>query len=35
MIYLWRDQGIEMQLAAYDGRLIDAAAALDIPLAPC
>ena len=30
-----RDQGIEMQLAAYDGRLIDAARALDIPLAPC
>lgn len=30
-----RDQGIETKLASYDGRLIDAAAALGIPLAPC
>ncbi|MGA7616944.1 MAG: PIN domain-containing protein [Thermoanaerobaculia bacterium] len=30
-----RDQGLELELASYDGRMIEAATALGIPLAEC
>jgi|SRR6185436_3973504 len=30
-----RDQGVDVSLAVYDRRMIDAAKALEIPLAPC
>lgn len=30
-----RDQGVDVSLAVYDRRMIDAAEALEIPLAPC